>query len=103
MEAVSLEAYMLRVRVRRTRNELKLGNFFDGNSLMSVIGGYLLPLKAAGQKINILSKSVSIDNLDRDGDFLFGTLRSGVYGFENNIIDTETNQSPTKERRPRLI
>jgi hypothetical protein len=90
MTAVTLDGYFVRVRNKNKSQALPLGNFDAGASVPRIIHGYLRQLAQGGSNIPELFKSARVERLKIDGSFCTGILSVGEYGYETDIINTDT-------------
>ncbi|MBF0383474.1 MAG: hypothetical protein HQL69_20840 [Magnetococcales bacterium] len=99
--SVSLSAYVIRVKQKRSNNSLLLGQFDGVRNVRAIIKRYFEGIQRNRFVVDeVASKAVSVENIQEEGTLLRGVLRSSLYGYASNIIDINSGDiSYSKKRR----
>jgi len=97
MSRFSLAPYAVRVRETGSRKREKFGNI-KGKNFLETLESLLDSLRST-KLLKDSIRTLSLDELHRDGSQLSGIVRSGECGIDADFVDTETMLTHKKMRR----
>jgi hypothetical protein len=89
MASVTLAAYTVRIRRRRSDENLQIGRFNGAADLLPVILGGLQRLRQAGSVVDH-DRVLAIDNCHNADRELWGFCHAGTSGYGSSIVELES-------------